>query len=68
MTVGIVEIATFNPITGVSHFFRAIIVTAMMGYGLDVGNAVASAIGLADLSDQSRKTGACSHPGAVALR
>lgn len=31
MTVGIVEIATFNPITGVSHFFRAIIVTAMMG-------------------------------------
>lgn len=31
MTVGIVEIATFNPITGVSHFFRAIIVTALMG-------------------------------------
>lgn len=36
-------------------------------YGLDVGNAAASAIGLADLSDQSRKTGTCSHPGALRM-
>lgn len=68
MTLGIVEIATYNPITGVSHFFRAVIVTAMMGYGLDIGNAAASALGLAALSDQSRTTGACSHKGARRCR
>ena len=41
LTNATVEVATRNPMTGTSHLFTGIIVTALMGFGLDVGNAAA---------------------------
>ena len=52
MTNAVVEVATRNPMTGTAHLFTGVIVTALMGLGLDVGNAVADAV-LPPLSAQA---------------
>jgi len=61
MTNAVVEIATKNPMTGTSHLFSGIVTTAMMGFGLDVGSAVADLFGVPAASEQSvdALSGAC---------
>ncbi len=58
MTNAVVELATRNPISGTSHLFVGIVTTAMMGFGLDVGSALADALGVPAASDQAA---ACAH-------
>jgi uncharacterized membrane protein YjjB (DUF3815 family) len=61
MTNAVVELATRNPISGTSHLFVGIVTTAMMGFGLDVGSALADMAGVPPASSQSRDAagGAC---------
>ena len=57
MTNAIVELATRNPISGTSHLFVGVVTTAMLGFGLDAGSALADILGAAAPSAQS--PGAC---------
>ena len=57
MTNAIVELATRNPISGTSHLFVGVVTTAMLGFGLDAGSALAEILGAAAPSAQS--PGAC---------
>ena len=53
MTNAIVELATRNPISGTSHLFVGVCTTAMLGFGLDAGSA------LADILGAKQTAGAC---------
>jgi uncharacterized membrane protein YjjB (DUF3815 family) len=59
MTNAVVELATRNPISGTSHLFVGIVTTAMMGFGLDVGSALADMAGLPPVHAQTGAGGSC---------
>ena len=64
LTNATVEVATRNPMTGTSHLFIGIITTALMGFGLDVGNAAADilAVPAPSLQDVGVPGSACRAP------
>lgn len=51
MTEAVVELATRHALVGTSHLFTGLVVTAMTGFGLDVGDALATGFGLARSED-----------------
>ena len=61
MTNAVVELATRNPISGTARLFTGIVITAMTGFGLDVGSTLAEILGLRGRSDQTA-SGACEYP------
>ena len=64
LTNATVEVATRNPMTGTSHLFLGIITTALMGFGLDVGNAAADlmTVPAPSLQDVGAPGSACKAP------
>jgi uncharacterized membrane protein YjjP (DUF1212 family) len=64
LTNATVEVATRNPMTGTSHLFIGIITTALMGFGLDVGNAAADIMSVPapSLQDVGAPGSACRAP------
>ena len=53
IVTALVEVATGNAITGTTHLFVGIVITALMGFGMDVGKALGDLFSFTPLASQN---------------
>lgn len=61
MSMALVELTQRRSLVGTSHLATSLLITALLGFGIDVGDAVADGVGLRTQAGAS-PSGACSHP------